>query len=311
MPRIRYVDGPTVQVEKRESVLDVSIRHGIDHEHACGSKARCSTCRIEVLEGAEHCPAPRLSERVVLAINRLRSPIRLACQLRPKGDITVRVLLRESEHPAPPSLATGLAQEREVTVLFSDIRNFTTFAERQLPFDVLHLLNRYFDRMGTIIENHQGHIVSFQGDGMMILFPAGGGGSAVSSVHCGLEMLEACRALNDYSMKHFSFELRMGIGIDFGRALVGQMGYYRNTQLNAIGDVVNTASRVQGLTKESGVNLLVTEPIRERVHDRFQIGREFSVDLRGKAGEHMLYEVMAEKRGGEERRDRPNSSRQL
>ncbi len=309
MPRICYVDGPTVQAGKRESVLDVSIRHGIDHEHACGGKARCSTCRIEVLEGAGHCPAPRLSERVVLAINRLRSPIRLACQLRPKGDITVRVLLRESEHPVPPSLAEGLAQERELAVLFSDIRNYTTFAEQQLPFDVLHLINRYFDRMGTIVERRDGHLVSFQGDGMMILFPAGGSASAVASVHCGLEMLEACRALNDYSMEHFNFELRMGIGIDFGRALVGQMGYYRNTQLNAIGDVVNTASRVQGLTKESGVNLLVTEPIRERVHDRFQIGREFSADLRGKAGQHMLYEVLAEEKGGGKRRNRPNSRR--
>ena len=229
--------------------------------------------------------------------------------MRPKGDITVRVLLRESEHPTPPSLATGLAQEREVAVLFSDIRDFTTFAEGQLPFDVLHLLNRYFDRMGTIIENHQGHIVSFQGDGMMILFPAGGGGSAVASVHCGLDMLEARLALNDYSIEHFGFELRMGIGIDFGRALVGQMGYYRNTQLNAIGDVVNTASRVQGLTKEFGANLLVTEPIRERVHDRFQIGREFSADLRGKAGHHNVYEVVAEKQRGGERRKRPGSGR--
>jgi len=213
---------------------------------------------------------------------------------RPKGDLTVRVLLRESDYPAPPSLRSGLAQEREVAVLFSDIRNFTTFAEQQLPFDVLHLLNRYFDRMGTIIENHQGHIVSFQGDGMMILFPAGGGGSAVASVHCGLEMLEACQALNDYSMKHFGFELRVGIGIDFGRALVGQMGYYRNTQLNAIGDVVNTASRVQGLTKETGANLLVTASVCDRLHGRFRIGQEFVTDVRGKAGQHKIYEVVGE-----------------
>lgn len=294
MPRIHYVDGPTVETARRESVLDASIRHGIDHEAACGGLGRCSTCRVEVLDGAEHCPKISRNERTVLAINHLRPPVRLACLLKPRGDITVRVLMRESEHPVPPSLAEGLVQEREVAVLFSDIRNFTTFSERQLPFDVLHLLNRHFDRMGTIVEGHQGHIVSFQGDGMLTLFPAGGEASAVAAVQCGLGMLEAREALNDYSMEHFGFELRLGIGIDFGRALVGQIGYYRNTQLNAIGDVVNTASRVQGLTKETGANLLVTEPTRERVRDRFHIGREFSVDLRGKAGQHQVYEVLGE-----------------
>ena len=295
MPRIHYVDGPAVEVEEGETVLDASIRHGVDHRNACGGDCQCSTCRVEVVEGLEHCPEPNPNEREVLAINRLQAPIRLGCQLRPRGDITVRVLLRESERPVPPSLAEGLAQEREVAVLFSDIRHFTTFAERQLPFDVLHLLNRYFDRMGTIVEKHHGHVVSFQGDGMLTLFPAGGTRSAVSAVSCGLEMLESCQGLSDYSMEHFDFEFRVGVGIDFGRALVGQIGYYRFTQLSAIGDVVNTASRVQGLTKETGASLLVTETVRERVQDRFQLGREFTTDIRGKAGQHQVYEVLAAK----------------
>ncbi|MDZ4278727.1 MAG: adenylate/guanylate cyclase domain-containing protein [Dehalococcoidia bacterium] len=292
MPRIRYVSGPTIELEEGETVLDASIRRGVDHRQACGGKARCSTCRIEVVEGAEHCPEPRLNERVVLAIHRLRPPVRLACQLRPDGDIAVRVLLRESEQQAPQSLAEGLAQEREVAVLFADIRNFTTFVEQHLPFDVLHLLNRYFDRMGTIVENHEGHVVSFQGDGMMTLFTAGGDEAALAAVHSGLEMLEACRGLSGYSMEHFNFEFRVGIGIDFGRAVVGQVGYYRNTHLSAIGDVVNTASRVQVLTKETGAELLVTAPVREHIGACFRIGREFTADLRGKAGQHNVYEVL-------------------
>jgi len=292
MPRVCYIDGPTLELEPGETILEASIRSGIDHRHACGGNARCSTCRIEVLEGLEHCPEPRLNERVVLAIHRLGPPVRLACQLRPEGDVTVRVLLRESRQPVPVSLAEGLAQEREVAVLFSDVRDFTPFAERHLPFDVLHLLNRYFDRMGTIVEAHQGQVVSFQGDGMMTLFAAGGDTAAVAAVQCGLEMLEACRGLSGYSKEHFDFEFRAGIGIDFGRAVVGQVGYYRNTHLSAIGDVVNTASRVQALAKETGAPLLITEPVRERVQDCFRIGREFSVDLRGKAGQHKVYEVL-------------------
>ena len=295
LPRIRYVDGPTIDAEEGETVLDASIRHGVDHRNACGGKCRCSTCRIEVVEGIEHCSKPALNERIVLGINRLQSPVRLACQLEPRGDITVRVLLRESEQAVPASLAEGLAQERDVAVLFSDIRDFTPFAEQQLPFDVLHLLNRYFDRVGTIIEKFQGHIVSYQGDGIMTLFPAGGDTSALAAVHCGLEMLQACDGLRDYALEHFDFELRIGIGIDYGRAVVGQIGYYRYTQLNAIGDVVNTASRVQDLTKETGTNLLVTGAVRERLRDRFALGRTLTQAIRGKTGEHTLHEVLGTK----------------
>lgn len=293
MPRVRYVDGPALELEPGESVLEASIRSGVDHRHACSGNARCSTCRIEVLEGAEHCPEPRLSESVVLAIHRLGPPVRLACQLRPNGDLTVRVLLHESDHPSPPSLAEGLAQEREVAVLFSDVRNFATFAEKQLPFDVLHLLNRYFDRMGTIVENHQGQVVSFQGDGMMALFLAGGDAAAAAAVTSALEMLEAGRALSAYSQEHFDFVFDSGIGVAFGRSVVGQVGYYRTSQLSAIGDVVNTAHRVQELTKETGVNLLVTEAVASRIEGRCQLGRDFTVDLRGKAGQHKVFEVVA------------------
>jgi adenylate cyclase len=105
-------------------------------------------------------------------------------------------------------------------------------------------------------------------------------------------MVDASRALSAYSTEHFGFEMCMGIGIDFGRAVVGQVGYYRNTQLSAIGDVVNTASRVQALTKESGVNLLVTEAVVERVAPGVRVGRDFEADLRGKAGRHKVFEVL-------------------
>ncbi len=297
MPRVHFVGGPTVELEEGESVLDASTRQGLDHMHACGGKCRCSTCRIEVVEGAEHLPDPSAEEREVLGLNSLGPPVRLACQLRPRGDIAVRVLLRESEFPPPQSLAEGLAQERDVAVLFSDIRGFTTFAEEHLPFDVLHLLNRYFDKMGGLVEKHQGHVVSFQGDGMMALFLASGDRSAIAAVNSGLDMLDACRSLSAYAAEHFGFDVSVGIGIDFGRAVVGQVGYYRKTELSAIGDVVNTASRIQALTKETGVALLITDAVQRRVADRFRIGREFSVDLRGKAGRHKLYEVTASPTG--------------
>ena len=126
----------------------------------------------------------------------------------------------------------------------------------------------------------------------MSLFLAGRATAAVAATQCGLEMLEAREGLSDYAMEHFSFELRMGIGIDSGRALVGHVGYYNNTHLTAIGDVVNMASRVQELTKETDANLLITKAVRDRLADGFRIGSEVDREIRGKEGQYPVFEVL-------------------
>lgn len=291
--RVTYEGGLAFEIEEGMSVLEASVRHDIDHMHACGGSARCTTCRIEVIEGIEHCPPPDEREQQVTEINGIHPNVRLACQLRPSGDVTVRVLMQESKAHRPRVGEIGI-QELEVAVLFADMRGFTAFAERQLPFDVLHVLNRYFDRMGTIVELHSGGVLSFQGDGMMCLFGLDGDGdrSAVRAVHAGLEMLEAARVQSSYCADHFGLDLKVGIGIDFGKAVVGEMGYYRNSQLNAIGDVVNTASRLQDLTKELEADLLVSRAVVDRLHNRFKLGREFTTEIRGKAGAHQVHEVL-------------------
>lgn len=292
--RVTYESGPAFEIDQGMSILEASVRHDVDHMHACGGSARCTTCRIEVVEGIEHCPPPDERERQVTEINGIGPNVRLACQLRPTGNVTVRVLMQESKAHRPRVGEAGI-QELNVAVLFADMRGFTSFAERQLPFDVLHVLNRYFDRMGTIVEMHSGGVLSFQGDGMMCLFGLGGEGdrSAASAVHAGLEMLEAARVQSSYCADHFGLDMKVGIGIDFGQAVVGEMGYYHNSQLNAIGDVVNTASRLQDLTKELKADLLVTSAVVDRLHHRFTLGREFTTEIRGKTGAHRVYEVLA------------------
>ena len=138
--------------------------------------------------------------------------------------------------------------------------------------------------IATIISDHRTEVKCY-----WVKLPTTDRGAA----QCGLEMLEGCRGLSEYSMEHFDFDLRMGIGVDSGRAVVGQVGYYNNTRLTAIGDVVNTAKRVQDLTKEAGTHLLVPNAVRERVQDRFRFGRELTTDIRGKAGKHQVSEVLA------------------
>lgn len=296
MPRIDYGGGLTIDAPEGVTVLEASIQHGLDHRHACGAQVRCTTCRVEILEGAENCPPMKDSEREVLEAGGFGPNIRLGCSLAPKGDIKIRLLVREQINKEDMR-TEGMAREREVAVLFADIRNFTTFSERHLPFDVLHLLNRYFDRVGTIVDFNQGEVIAFLGDGLVCMFEdADPTRAAASSVRCGLQMLKAAQAFCRYSGEHFGFQTEIGIGIAWGHAVIGEVGYYRNSRTNCIGDVVNTASRVQDATKEHDARLLVTQRLRELVGDRFTFGREFHCELRGKAGEHRLHEVVGEKK---------------
>jgi class 3 adenylate cyclase/nitrite reductase/ring-hydroxylating ferredoxin subunit len=291
---VTYANGQQLTLHEGMSVLEASVRHRVDHMHACGGSARCTTCRIEVLEGIEHCPPPGADEREVLEMNGLGQNVRLACQLRPTGDITIRVLIQERRGHRPRVGERGI-QEVDVAMLFADIRGFTSFAERQLPFDVLHILNRYFDRMGGIVEMHGGGVLSFQGDGIMCIFGLGGEGDAAAglAVHAAIDMMEAAQAQSAYCSDHFGAELKVGIGIDFGRAVIGEMGYHRNSQLNAIGDVVNTAARLQDLTKEFGSDILISDAVAERARGSATLGRTFTTAIRGKSGEHLVHEVLA------------------
>jgi adenylate cyclase len=277
------------------TVLEASVRHGLQHVHACGGEGRCTTCRVEVLEGLDHCSPMSPEEREVLSLAGFGDRIRLGCLMRPTGDIKVRLVVREDAE-SPALRPEGMAREREVAVLFSDVRGFTTFAEQHLAFDVLHLLNRYFDRLGTIVDLHSGQVIAFLGDGMVCLFEhVNERVSARSATQCALQMLKSAELFAQYAQEHFKFELQVGIGIAWGHAVIGQVGYYNYTHLNVVGDVVNTASRVQDATKETGARLLVTEGIRRLTENRFRFGKEHTLELRGKEGQHQLHEVLGEK----------------
>lgn len=296
MPRIDYGGGLTIDAAEGMTILEASLQHGLDHRAACGAQVRCTTCRVEVLEGLERCPPMDDDEREILEQGGFGPNVRLGCCMAPTGDVRVRLLVRERITKADLR-PEGMAREREVAVLFADIRNFTAFSERRLAFDVLHLLNRYFDRMGTIIDFNRGEVIAFLGDGIVCMFddpqPQA---AATSAVRCAVQMVKAASVFSRYSTEHFDFAVDIGIGIAWGRAVIGEVGYYRNMRVNCIGDVVNTASRVQDATKELGAPLLVTGAVCELVGARFEFGREFRCELRGKEGEHSLHEVVGERK---------------
>lgn len=266
--RIAYPGGRVAEVERGLSVLDASQLSGIPHASICGGRGRCSTCRVTLLRGAAGQPEPSPEEAAVLA--RIGAPpdTRLACQLRPVADIVVAPLLppnasmREARRrgSGPPQ-----GQEREIAVLFADLRGFSRLAENRLPYDVVFVLNRYFDAMGRAIEAAGGHVDKFIGDGVMALFGVGGDvrDGARRALDAARRMDRALAELNESLSGEIEQALRIGIGIHAGPAIVGEIGYGRTTGLTAIGDTVNVASRIEALCKPYGAELVVSDSAAE------------------------------------------------
>jgi len=263
--RVRYPDGRVVESPPGPTVLEFSNINGIPHASVCGGRGRCSTCRIRLGAGAARVPPPDPAEQAVL--KRVGAPpnMRLACQLRPQADLEVEPLLPPNIGPragrARPDYLQG--RERELVILFADLRAFTRFAEHKLPYDVVFVLNRYFRAMGTAIEGAGGHLDKFIGDGVMALFgiETDASTAANQALAAARDMAENLADLNRSLESDLDEPLRIGIGIHVGAVIVGEMGYAHATLLTAIGDAVNTASRLEAMTKELGCQLVVSEKV--------------------------------------------------
>ncbi len=267
--RLSYPGGVTVTIAPGMSVLEASRAAGIPHASVCGGRGRCSTCRIRVGEGAEHLPPPAPDEvRVLARIGGATGNVRLACQLRPTRDLALVPLLPATAGPRDVRVQVnpGQGMEREIAVLFADLRAFTRMAEGRLPYDVVFVLNQYFKAMGQAIEGAGGRVDKFIGDGIMALFgidlePEAACRRALAGARA---MAEALDRLNRQLEPDLRAPLRMGIGLHVGPVILGEMGFGRATALTAIGDPVNVASRLEALTKEVGVQLVVSARLAER-----------------------------------------------
>lgn len=269
------------------TLLDVSHKHGIPHAAACGGHGRCSTCRVMVLNGLENL-TPRTEAELQLAASKgLEADIRLACQTYMLGPVAVRRLVLDDcdKEMAQPSGMHSSGRETTLAILFSDVRNFTHFAETHLAYDVVHILNRYFRRMGDAVLENEGHIDKTIGDGLMALFGLDRDDPALAceqAVRAALNMVDELPGINEYLGRHFDTKFDIGIGIHVGEVIVADMGHPRFMQLTAIGDPVNVASRIESKTKEIGAKLLVSADVVNLLGDKVRIGRSCQVLLRGK-----------------------------
>ncbi|HVH80103.1 MAG TPA: adenylate/guanylate cyclase domain-containing protein [Stellaceae bacterium] len=284
--RISYPNGRFVDIVKGTSVLEARRLARIPHASICGGRGRCSACRVRVRAAYPGLPPPSDDERRVL--NRIGATpnVRLACMLRPMVEVQVTPLLPPLAQAQDALTRVDVAQgsEREIAILFGDIRGFTALSEGRLPYDVVFILNRYFAAMGRAVEAAGGRVDKFVGDGIMALFGVDkpieqGCRSALAAARL---MSERLVELNETLGAELAEPLRIGIGIHAGPAIVGEMGYGSATALTAIGDSVNTASRLEGLTKEYAAELVVSAEVITRAGLDVLGGRRGEIEIRGK-----------------------------
>jgi adenylate cyclase len=263
---IRYTGGPTVNVPCGPTLLEISRMHGIPHASVCGGRARCSTCRVRIDDGANSLNPATYPEVITLASIAAPNNVRLACQVRPEHSMTVTRLLRPlSTGPEAVDLyeADAAGVERPLAVMFLDLREFTQLSQSRLPYDIVFILNEFFAATGAAIHTHGGWIDKFLGDGLLALF----GQTRGVEVGC-RQALRAARAI-DLALDHVNARLsaeigrplRVGMGIHAGPLLLGRIGYGEAVDLTVVGNAVNVASRLEALSKEHDDQIVISADV--------------------------------------------------
>jgi adenylate cyclase len=192
--------------------------------------------------------------------------------------------------------SSGLSgTNREISVMFVDVRNFTSISESRRPEEVVELLNTFFQNMVEIVEDSGGLLNKFLGDGFMALFGAidddvaGSGNHADAAVECGIRMAKRLEEVNRRVALPFDFAI--GVGIHTGEAVVGSIGSQQRLEYTAIGDTVNVASRIEGLTKRLERTILISSSTKEKLSDGFAVSGPYEANVRGKLEKVTVYSV--------------------
>lgn len=260
--RVRYVNGPEIVSPRGLTLLEMSQLHGVPHISLCGGRGRCTTCRVVVEEGGETLPPPSPSETSSLRAVNAGPNTRLACQIRPTDPLTVFRVFRPDGRRDRAHASRG--QERRLAIMFLDMRGFTARTTGQLPYDVVFLLNRFFDAIVPPIQDAGGSVDKYLGDGLMAVFEAEDAQtSAREALTAASGLSDALAAFNATLATEGIPPVRIGAGLHLGDLVLGEIGAAGNAPRTIIGDAVNTASRLEGRTKDLGVELLISAPLLE------------------------------------------------
>lgn len=281
-----------------KTLLELSLEQGIPHIHECFGSARCSTCRVRILSGMENLSERNEAETRIGAMKGWPDAIRLACQTRPSGDVVLKRLVLDDEDirlawSEVSRLRSGI--EKEIVILFLDIEKFTGFTENNLPYDVIHIMNKFFNRLGDIILGNDGYIDKFIGDSIMALYGIEEDDIRKASLDAtvsAVTMTQELADFNAYLRDSFDHEFGIRIGISAGPVILGNLGHRDKAHYTALGDAVNTASRLESANKTTGTRILVAKRIHELIGDEIVVGGKFQIKLRGQSQDQSIYELL-------------------
>jgi adenylate cyclase len=260
--QLRHSSGRMISAPIGRSILEAVRDAGLPHASVCGGRARCTTCRVRVIEGLAALPPPGRAERQALARVEAPANVRLACQTRPRADVTIVPLLPPAATDATAARRAGAARESErpIVAMFVDLRGSTRLAESRLPYDVVFIMNQFFAEMYAALRATNGYYAQFRGDGLLALYgletdlPQ----ACRDAMRGAAEMQRRLELLSRSLSAELAEPLRIGIGAHAGVAIVGTMGPPEAPIYSAIGDNINIAARFEGMTKAYQCTLVVS-----------------------------------------------------
>ena len=252
--------GRTVRVPRGWSVLEASRSFHLPHAAMCGGRARCSTCRVRVTGGGEFCPAPANDEQATL--ERIGAPpdVRLACQLRPEGNISVVPLVRTARPIYRPT--EQRSGEREVVVLFCDIKNRADLTADHLPQDLLYVLTLYVEGIGNAVRACGGTVGTVGVDSICTLFGhEGGTNPAQGALRAAGAIQEVVADLNNRLGRQGEGKLMIAVSIHAGHAAIAEVGLSDAPTLMAMGEAVDVANDLRRAAAHAGKAFAISEKV--------------------------------------------------
>lgn len=281
-----------------QTILDAALAAGVPLFHVCGGKAKCSTCRVLIIEGGEWLTAPTEKERLLNLQMRFPRNVRLACQTHSTGGPVrlTRIIQDETDiglyvGSSRGSSSQEIGEERELVLFFLDIKDFTPLIEKLLPFDTIHIIRKLFQVFQNIIEANNGKILETAGDGLYAVFDCDAGGlqSVQSAVQAALSILDDLKSVNDsYFNVHFNETIQVGIGIHRGKVVSGVIRIGEEERMIVMGYPVNVASRLQSATRWLNNSLVVSSDIYNTLVDP-PAARSEMVTLKGIEHKQKVY----------------------
>ncbi|RPJ08461.1 MAG: HAMP domain-containing protein [Spirochaetaceae bacterium] len=263
------------------SDTDLSRRVQVEYQDETGELAHTFNIMVEQLQKSDR-QIRKFALEAVLAQKR-ETKIRNIFQKYVPKDII------DKYFENPESMLVG--DMRVLSILFSDIRDFTTISEKLSPDEIVNSLNRYFSIMVDVILNRNGIVDKYIGDAIMAFFgaPVKHEDDALQSVMAGIEMTEKVVDFNRTQVKLKKPEFKIGVGINYGFVTVGNIGTEKKMDYTVIGEMVNLASRLEGLTKYYHQELLISESLQRRVSNKYLCREIDCVAVKGSAKGMKIY----------------------